>query len=117
MRSAYYGIVATVAILPGYLVAFRILHWKNGPERLFFSPRAAASIVVISLAITAVLLMIFVPRERAARAEAGASRMREARPNGETRSPHWRGLCPASRKAAPLNGSPGSVHPSAIRCA
>jgi len=73
VRSAYYGIVATVAIFPGYLVAFRILHWKNGPDWLF-SPRAAVSIVAVSLAITALLLMIFVPRERAARAEAAVAR-------------------------------------------
>lgn len=73
VRSAYYGIVATVAIFPGYLLAFRVLHWKNGPDWLF-SPRAAVSIVAVSLAITALLLMIFVPRERAARAEAAVAR-------------------------------------------
>lgn len=73
LRSAYYAIVATVAIFPGYLVAFRILHWKNGPDWLF-SPRAAVSIVAVSLAITGVLLMIFVPRERAVRAEAAVAR-------------------------------------------
>ncbi|HXU67189.1 MAG TPA: histidine kinase [Casimicrobiaceae bacterium] len=73
VRSAYYGLVASVAIFPGYLIAFRLLDWKNGSDWLF-SPRAVVSIVAVSLAITAVLLMIFVPRERAARAEAAVAR-------------------------------------------
>ena len=73
VRSAYYAAVATIGIFPGYLLAFRILHWDGGPDWLF-SPRAAVSIIVVSLAITGVLLMIFVPRERAARAEAAVAR-------------------------------------------
>jgi sensor histidine kinase YesM len=73
LRSAYYAIVAIIGIFPGYLLAFRVLDWKNGPDWLF-SPRAAVSIIAVSLAITAVLLMIFVPRERAARAQAAVAR-------------------------------------------
>jgi len=73
LRAAYYAIVTIVGIFPGYLLAFQVLHWKNGSEWLF-SPRTAVSIVVVSLMITSVLLLIFVPRERAARAEAAVAR-------------------------------------------
>jgi LytS/YehU family sensor histidine kinase len=73
LRAAYYALVALVGCFPGYLLAFQVLHWKGGAQWLF-SPRAAASVVVVSLVITAVLLMIFVPRERAARAEAAIAR-------------------------------------------
>lgn len=73
MRSAYYALVAIIGIFPGYLIAFRILHWEGGAQWLF-SPRAAVSIIATSLVITSLLLMIFVPRERAARAEAMVAR-------------------------------------------
>lgn len=73
VRAAYYAIVTIVGVFPGYLLAFRILQWKGGSEWLF-SPHAAVSIILVSLAITAVLLMIFVPRERAARAQAAIAR-------------------------------------------
>ncbi|HLX30158.1 MAG TPA: histidine kinase [Casimicrobiaceae bacterium] len=73
VRSAYYALAAIVGIFPGYLLAFRLLHWKNGAVWLF-APRTAVSIVIIALVITAVLILIFVPRERAARAEAAMAR-------------------------------------------
>jgi len=65
--------VSILAIFPGYLIAFRILNWKGGPEWLF-SVRAATSIILVTLTLTGVLLLIFVPRERAARAEAAIAR-------------------------------------------
>lgn len=73
IRSAYYALVSLVGLFPGYLIAFRIVHWKGGPEWLF-SPRAVVSMIGITLAITGVLLLIFLPRERAARAEAAMAR-------------------------------------------
>lgn len=73
VRSAYYALVALAGLFPGYLIAFRILHWKGGSEWLF-SPRTAISMIAITLAITGVLLSIFLPRERAARAEAAVAR-------------------------------------------
>jgi signal transduction histidine kinase len=73
IRSAYFALVSILAIFPGYLIAFRILNWKGGPEWLF-SVRAATSIILVTLTLTGVLLLIFVPRERAARAEAAIAR-------------------------------------------
>jgi LytS/YehU family sensor histidine kinase len=69
VRAAYYAAIPSIAIFPGYLLAFRILNWQHGGEWLF-SARAVVSIVAVSLVLTAVMLLIFLPRERAARAEA-----------------------------------------------
>jgi signal transduction histidine kinase len=73
VRSAFHALIAIVGIFPGYLLAFRILHLTHGSSWLF-SPRTVVSIVIVTLLITAILLLIFVPRERAARAEASIAR-------------------------------------------
>jgi signal transduction histidine kinase len=73
VRSACHALIAIIGIFPGYLLAFRILHLADGTTWLF-SPRTVVSIVIVSLLISAVLLLIFVPRERAARAEASIAR-------------------------------------------
>jgi LytS/YehU family sensor histidine kinase len=73
VRALYYSAIPVVAIFPGYLLAFRILNLKNGTAWLF-DPNVIVSIVVLSLMITGVLLLIFIPRERAARVEAQMAR-------------------------------------------
>jgi hypothetical protein len=73
VRSACHALIAIIGIFPGYLLAFRILHLTDGSVWLF-SPRTVISIVNVTLLISAVLLLIFVPRERAARAEASIAR-------------------------------------------
>jgi hypothetical protein len=73
VRSACHALIAIIGIFPGYLLAFRILHLTDGSVWLF-SPRTVISIVIVTLLISAVLLLIFVPRERAARAEASIAR-------------------------------------------
>ena len=73
VRSACHALIAIVGIFPGYLLAFRILHLTHGSSWLF-APRTVVSIITVTLLITAVLLLIFVPRERAARAEASIAR-------------------------------------------
>jgi len=73
VRGAYYAIVPALAIVPGYLLALRILNWKDGTQWLF-SLRSMVSVVAVSLILSALLLLIFVPRERAARAEAAMAR-------------------------------------------
>jgi signal transduction histidine kinase len=68
-RIVYFSVIPVMSIFPGYLLGFRILHLKHGAEWLF-APRVVGSMIVLSLLITAVLLMIFIPRERAARTDA-----------------------------------------------
>lgn len=73
VRAAYHAIVQAAGALPGYWLALWILDWPHAPAWLF-SPRQLVSIVALSLVIAAVLLLVFVPRERAARAEAARAR-------------------------------------------
>ena len=73
VRAVYYAVIPILGVFPGYLLAFWILRWRNGYEWLF-APRSIISIVALSLVLTGLLLLIFVPRERAARAEATIAR-------------------------------------------
>jgi len=73
VRAAYFSAIPIVAIFPGYLLGFRLLNMRGGPEWLM-QPRSVALIVAVSMLMTSVLLMIFIPRERAAKAEAAMAR-------------------------------------------
>jgi len=73
VRAAYYAIVPALAVIPGYLLALRLLNWQNGAEWVL-SLRFMVSIVAVSLILSVLLLLIFMPRERAARAEAAMAR-------------------------------------------
>ena len=71
-RAAYYSVIPAIAIFPGYLLAFWILDWPQGANWLF-SSRAVVSIAAVSLVLTGLMLLIFIPRERAVRAEAAVA--------------------------------------------
>jgi sensor histidine kinase YesM len=73
VRALYYSVIPILSVFPGYLIAFWILRWRNGFEWLF-APRSVISIIALSLVLTGILLLIFIPRERAARAEATIAR-------------------------------------------
>jgi len=73
MRTAYYAIVPIIAIFPGYLLGFKLLDMKNGAAWLF-TPSSIASILAMSLLLTGLMLLVFIPRERAARAAATIAR-------------------------------------------
>ena len=73
VRTLYYSAIPIVAIFPGYMLAFWLLNIRNGTAWLF-DPNVIVSIVVLSMMITGVLLLVFIPRERAAKAEAATAR-------------------------------------------
>ncbi|MEO7498424.1 MAG: histidine kinase, partial [Casimicrobiaceae bacterium] len=73
VRAAYFSGIPIVAIFPGYLLAFWILNIPRGAAWLF-DPKVIASVVILSLMISGVLLLVFIPRERAAKAEAAMAR-------------------------------------------
>ena len=73
IRTIYYAAIPIVAVMPGYLLASWILGW-HGAASWLSTPRTFLSIMLVSLVLTGVLLLIFVPRERAARAEAAVAR-------------------------------------------
>jgi signal transduction histidine kinase len=68
-RTLYYSAIPIVGVIPGYMFALRILNWNAGAD-WFFSVRGIGSVIALSLVITGILLLIFIPRERAMRAEA-----------------------------------------------
>ena len=72
-RTLYYSAIPIVGVIPGYMFALRILNWNAGAD-WFFSIRGVGSVVALSLIITGILLLVFVPRERAAHAEAAMAR-------------------------------------------
>ena len=73
VRALYYSAIPIVAVFPGYMLAFWLLNIRNGTAWLF-DPNVILSIVVLSMMISGVLLLIFIPRERAAKAEAAMAR-------------------------------------------
>ena len=72
-RTAYYAGIAIVGVFIGYGLAGLVLGLNNFPA-WFVSVRGAGSVLMLSLIITGILLLIFLPRERAARAEAAYAR-------------------------------------------
>ena len=73
LRTLYYSAIAVAGVIPGYMFALRILNWNAGAD-WFFSVRGIGSVVALTLIISGLLLLIFVPRERAAQAEAAMAR-------------------------------------------
>jgi len=73
VRALYYSAIPIVGVFSGYPLAFWILSTRHGLEWLL-QPRTVISIVVLSLLLTGVLLLVFIPRERAAKAEAAMAR-------------------------------------------
>ncbi len=75
IRAAYVSLLAVVGVFAGYWLATEILHYPV-MQGWIFSPRGIFSIGGMALLISTVLLMIFIPRERAARMEADFERER-----------------------------------------
>lgn len=75
IRAAYVSLLAVVGVFAGYWIATEILHYPV-MQNWIFSPRGIFAIGGIALLISTVLLMIFIPRERAARMEAAFERER-----------------------------------------
>jgi len=73
LRTIYYTAVPTLGIMAGYVLGTFII---GLPEfrGWMTTARGIASVLALSLVITAILLMIFLPRERAARIEAAMAR-------------------------------------------
>jgi signal transduction histidine kinase len=68
-RALYYTTLTVVGVFIGYWVGAEILGMADF-RRWIFSPRGAIVVIVLAIVITAILLAIFMQRERAARAEA-----------------------------------------------
>ena len=73
VRMIYYAAVPILGVIAGYVLGTLII---GLPEfrGWMLTARGIASVVALSLVITAILLMIFLPRERAARIEAAMAR-------------------------------------------
>jgi len=65
-RTIYYSVLPIFGVFAGYAIATSLLHIDD-LRNWVFSPRGALMVAVFSVAISSVLLMIFIPRERAAR--------------------------------------------------
>jgi signal transduction histidine kinase len=73
LRVAYYTILPIFGVFAGYWAATSLLHFQS-MQTWVFSPRGALTIGTVSLLISCFLLMIFIPRERAARLQAEIGR-------------------------------------------
>jgi signal transduction histidine kinase len=69
LRTLYFATIPVVCVFPGYLFALRLLGWDQS-SAWGISPRDLLSLLLLALVITGLMLAIFIPRERAARAEA-----------------------------------------------
>jgi LytS/YehU family sensor histidine kinase len=72
LRFAYYTIVPIIGVVLGYWIGARYLGYA-GFVRWLLTPRGFGVVAFLSLLISAILLTIFVQRERAARAEAAVA--------------------------------------------
>jgi sensor histidine kinase YesM len=68
IRFVYYTTLPILGVLAGYWLGAAILGYSDF-LRWVFTPRGLASIAFLSIVISTILLMIFIQRERAARAE------------------------------------------------
>ena len=75
-RSLYYSGVSVVGVFAGYWLSFTLLNWQVARQYMFQTPRGALSVLLLSLIISTVLAVVFVTRERQARAEADFQRER-----------------------------------------
>lgn len=74
-RTAYFAGISILGVFGGYWLAFTLLHW-NDARGYLFSAQGATEVVVLSLLISAILVSIFLARERQALAEAAFQRER-----------------------------------------
>jgi sensor histidine kinase YesM len=75
IRAAHFSLLAIIGVFAGYWLATEILHYPQ-TQGWIFTPRGVLAIGGMSLLISTVLLLIFIPRERAARMEAAVERER-----------------------------------------
>jgi len=68
LRFAYFTALPLIGVLLGYPIAAKLLGWTDFLSWLA-TPRALLSMALLSVLISAILLAIFLQRERAARAE------------------------------------------------
>jgi sensor histidine kinase YesM len=68
LRTVYYTILPVIGVFIGYSIASYLLGYGDF-RRWLFTPRGFAVVLFLSLIVSAILLMIFLQRERAARAE------------------------------------------------
>jgi sensor histidine kinase YesM len=78
-RWLCYTVVPVIGVFIGYWIATTVLDYRQSRAEMF-TPRGMAAIAAIAVIIAGILIAIFVPRERAARAQALAAR-EEARAN------------------------------------
>jgi len=75
VRVLHYSAIPIVGVFAGYWLAFTLLDWPEAKQNLF-SAQSAITILLLSLLISAILVSIFLARERQARAEAAFQRER-----------------------------------------
>jgi sensor histidine kinase YesM len=78
-RWMCYTVVPVIGVFIGYWIATNVLDLRSSRAEMF-TPRGIGAIATIAVIIAGILIAIFVPRERAARAQALAAR-EEARAN------------------------------------
>jgi len=72
-RAVYYAAIPVVGVIVGYVLGATLLGWLQFRTTIL-TPRGLATLVALSLLLSAILAAILLPRERAARAEADAAR-------------------------------------------
>ncbi len=72
-RVLYYSIVPLIGTFAGYWLGSTLLHFDAFRSTLL-TPRGAVVVGSVSLILSTILLLIFIPRERAARLEAAVER-------------------------------------------
>ncbi|MDQ6620813.1 MAG: histidine kinase [Pseudomonadota bacterium] len=73
VRTFYYTMLPIAGVFIGYWVGSQLLGFSQF-QRWLFTARGFTAVSALSLIISGILLMIFIPRERAAHAEAEAAR-------------------------------------------
>jgi len=72
-RWVYFLVIPIIGVFAGYWLAATALDW-NAMRAEMFTARGMLSILVVACIITGILMAIFVPRDRAARAQVRAAR-------------------------------------------
>jgi signal transduction histidine kinase len=75
VRAAYYSALPIAGVFAGYWLATSLLRW-DAVRSMIFTGSGLVSIGALSLLVSGLLLAIFIPRERAAKAEAAFERER-----------------------------------------
>lgn len=83
MRWVHFTVIPVIGVFIGYWLASTALDWQNTRAEMF-TVRGMVSILTVAAIIAGILIAIFVPRERAAQAQARAARD-EARANAAER--------------------------------